>query len=50
MSEQHANALAELAAGRETQQLATQAETKELGKKKIFANANYPYAKKMARE
>ncbi|MGB5427706.1 MAG: polyphosphate kinase 2 [Gammaproteobacteria bacterium] len=50
MSEQHANALAELAAGRETQQLATQEEIKELGKKKIFANANYPYAKKMARE
>ena len=50
MSEHHANALAELAAGRETQQLATQAEIEELGKKKIFSNANYPYPKKMARE
>jgi polyphosphate kinase len=50
MSETHANALAELSAGRETQQLATQEAIKKLGKKKIFSNANYPYAKKMARE
>ena len=50
MSEQHANALAELAAERETQKLASIEEIKKLGKKKIFPNANYPYAKKMDRE
>ena len=49
MSEQHANALAELAAERETQKLASIEEIKKLGKKKIFPNANYPYAKKMDR-
>ena len=49
MSEQHANALAELAAERETQKLASIEEIKKLGNKKIFPNANYPYAKKMDR-
>jgi len=49
MSEKHASALAELAAGRETQQLASIAEIRKLGKKKIFPNANYPYAEKMGR-
>ena len=50
MSEEHANALAELAAERETQKLASIDEIKKLGKRKIFPNANYPYAKKMDRE
>ena len=50
MSEEHVNALAELASDRETPELATMEEIKELGKKRIFANANYPYKKKMARE
>jgi len=50
MSEQHANALAELAAERESQELASTDEIKKLGKRKIFPNANYPYAKKMERE
>jgi len=50
MSELHADTLAELAAGRETQQLATEEEIKKLGKRKIFPNANYPYEKKMNRE
>jgi polyphosphate kinase 2 len=50
MSEQHANALAELAAERETQQLASKEEIRKLGKRKIFPNANYPYARKMDRE
>ena len=50
MKEDHANALAELAAERETQELASIDEIKKLGKRKIFPNANYPYAKKMDRE
>ena len=50
MSEQHANALAELAAERESQELASTDEIRKLGKRKIFPNANYPYAKKMERE
>ena len=50
MSEEHANALAELAAERETQKLASIDEIKKLGKRKIFPNANYPYARKMDRE
>ena len=50
MSDEHANALAELASDRETPDLASIDEIKELGKKHIFANANYPYKKKMARE
>ena len=50
MSEEHANVLAELAAERETQKLASIDEIKKLGKRKIFPNANYPYARKMDRE
>jgi polyphosphate kinase 2 len=50
MSEQHANALAELAADRETPTLASDREIKSLGKQKIFADANYPYRAKMGRE
>ncbi len=50
MSEEHASALAELASDRETPELASTQEIKKLGKKNIFANANYPYKKKMARE
>jgi len=50
MSEEHANALAELASDRDTPELASTKEIKSLGKKNIFANANYPYKKKMARE
>ena len=50
MSEEHANALAELAAERETQKLASIDEIRKLGKRKIFPNANYPYARKMDRE
>ena len=50
MSEEYTNALAELASDRETPELASTKEIKELGKKHIFANANYPYKKKMARD
>jgi polyphosphate kinase 2 len=49
MSEEHANALAELASDRETPELASMKEITDLGKKRIFANANYPYKKKMER-
>ena len=38
MSEQHANALAELASDRETPELASMKEITKLGKKKIFAD------------
>ncbi|MBT8129354.1 MAG: polyphosphate kinase 2 [Gammaproteobacteria bacterium] len=50
MSEEHANALAELASDRETPELASMKEITKLGKRKIFANANYPYKQKMERE
>jgi len=50
MSEEHANALAELAGDRDTPELASKKEIKSLGKKNIFADANYPYKTKMARE
>ena len=50
MSEEHANALAELASDRDTPELASMKEITDLGKKRIFANANYPYKKKMERE
>ena len=50
MSEEHADALAELASDRDTPELASTNEIKSLGKKKIFSNANYPYKKKMERE
>ena len=49
MSEEHANALAELASDRDTPELASMKEITDLGKKRIFANANYPYKKKMER-
>ena len=48
MSEEHANALAELAS--DTPELASMEEIKDLGKKKIFSNANYPYKTKMERK
>ncbi len=50
MSEQHANALSELAAGRAAQELASTEEIRSLGKRNIFPNANYPYAEKMGRD
>ncbi len=50
MSDEHANALAELASDRDTPELASMKEIKSLGKKKIFANANYPYKSKMDRK
>ena len=50
MSQEHANALAELAGDRDTPELASKEEIDELGKKRIFSNANYPYKKKMARD
>ena len=50
MSEEHANALAELASDRDTPELASMKEITDLGRKRIFANANYPYKKKMERE
>ena len=46
----HTTALAELGREKETQKLASMNEIKKLGKKKIFADANYPYKRKMARE
>ena len=49
MSEQNAKALSELAAGRAPQELASTEEIRRLGKKKIFTNANYPYAEKLGR-
>ena len=50
MSEEHANALAELANDREEPTLASMKEIKSLGKKNIFADANYPYKSKMGRD
>jgi polyphosphate kinase 2 (PPK2 family) len=50
MSEEHANALAELASDRETPELASMKEIEGIGKKHIFDNANYPYKKKMERD
>lgn len=50
MADDHSNALAELARDKETQKLASMKEITKLGKKKIFADANYPYKKKMARQ
>ncbi len=50
MKDEHTSALAELAGGRETQQLATDSEIENLGKGKIFADANYPYTLKMKRK
>jgi polyphosphate kinase 2 len=50
MADDHSNALAELAREKESQKLASMKEIKKLGKKKIFADANYPYKKKMARQ
>ena len=49
MSEEHVNALAELAKDREEPALASMKEIKSLGKKNIFADANYPYKTKMGR-
>jgi polyphosphate kinase 2 len=49
MQDDHSNALAELAEGRQTQQLAPDSEIKSLGKRKIFPDANYPYKSKMHR-
>ena len=49
MSDSRANALAELASDRETPELASIKEIESLGKKRIFANANYPYETKMER-
>jgi polyphosphate kinase 2 len=49
MQDDHSNALAELAEGRQTQQLAPDSEIKRLGKRKIFPDANYPYKSKMQR-
>ncbi|MBT8126409.1 MAG: polyphosphate kinase 2 [Gammaproteobacteria bacterium] len=49
MADDHSNALAELAREKESQKLASMKEITKLGKKKIFADANYPYKKKMAR-
>jgi polyphosphate kinase 2 len=50
MSEEHASALAELAAGRSTPELASDEEIKSLGKRTIFADANYPYQTKLGRD
>ncbi len=50
MSDDHTNALAELASDRETPELASMKEIESLGKRKIFANANYPYKTKMVRK
>ena len=49
MQEEHTSALVELADARDTQQLASAAEIKQLGKRKIFPDANYPYPTKMQR-
>ena len=49
MADEHIGALADLAAERDTPQLATMDEIKALGKKKIFKDANYPYPTKMKR-
>ena len=49
MQEEHTSALVELADARDTQQLASAAEIKRLGKRKIFPDANYPYPTKMQR-
>jgi hypothetical protein len=49
MFEQHASALAELAADRKAPTLASKQEIESLGKQRIFADANYPYKTKMCR-
>ena len=49
MSEQHASALAELAADRETPTLASKQEIQSLDKQKIFADANSPYKTMLGR-
>ena len=49
MQQDHSSALVELAEGRETQQLASKREIRQLGKGKIFPDANYPYPTKMRR-
>ncbi len=50
MADKQIGAVAELAAERDTQKLATMKEIKALGKKKIFKDANYPYPSKMKRD
>jgi polyphosphate kinase len=50
MTEKHASVLAELAAGREMQKLASASEINSLGKQQIFSDANYPYKTKMGRD
>ncbi len=50
MADDHTGALAELAQDRELPELATLADIKSLGKKKIFQDANYPYETKMGRD
>ena len=44
------DALDELSGDRRDQQLASEKEIEKLGKKKIFADANYPYDEKMGRK
>ena len=44
------DALDELSGNRRDQQLASEKEIEKLGKKKIFADANYPYDEKMGRK
>ena len=50
MADKQIGAVAELAAERDNQKLASMKEIKALGKKKIFKDANYPYATKMKRD
>jgi polyphosphate kinase 2 len=50
MADEYANALAELAGDRDEPVLASMKEISLLGKKKIFADANYPYSEKMNRK
>lgn len=50
MPNEHSEILSELAADRETQTLATTEIIQNLGKRKIFADANYPYPEKMKRD
>ncbi len=49
MKDDHTSALAELASDRQLQELVPESEMREMSKRQIFSNANYPYREKMQR-
>jgi polyphosphate kinase 2 len=50
MQDDHTSALVELARNRAPQELVSESEMQAMPKRRIFSNANYPYAEKMGRE